>query len=322
MKPQAPAIAPDGPQSYGGHWEGGASGHSLKDLARAVKNRAKYCRKELKRCQRKCSEKAIHKSRVEARRLLSSLDLLGELISPPHLRKAQRALKRHLDCLDDLRDTQVQLLVVGKMLRVFPAARPFYEYLLKREERLGRKTRKRVKRLRHQRLGRLIGACRRDIRAHLEERPTQPAAAVLLRSVDRAFSRTKQRRERIRPDDARSIHRTRVAFKKFRYMVEALADFLPGVGEDQLMAMGHYQRMMGEIQDADVLLSTLDKFLRKQEITAESVQRFREELVRRRQWLIQVYLGAAGQLLQFWPLAESREGSAAVRRRGQLRKHR
>jgi CHAD domain-containing protein len=130
----------------------------------------------------------------------------------------------------------------------------------------------------------------------------------LLASVDRAFARTRQRWTRIRPQDAQTIHRTRVAFKQFRYMVEALADFLPWLTNHHLAAMRHYQSMMGEIQDAEVLLRTLDKFLRKQETVPEAAGRFRGDLLRRRQRLIRVYLGAAEQLLEFWPPPQSQAG--------------
>ena len=280
--------------------------NSLNDLARALKKQWKRCRKQLKRCQDKFSEKAIHASRVETRRLLSSVELLSSFLSARHLEKAQRALKRHLDALDDVRDTQVQLLTVGKMLRVFPAARPFHAFLVKREKRFIRETRKRIKQIQPRQLAKLIAACRDDVKAHLKDHPPQRVTGVLLRSVDHAFARTRQKRMLIRPEDARTIHRTRVAFKKFRYMVGALAGFLSGVSDTHLAAMHHYQTMMGEIQDAEVLLRTLDKFLRKQEIKPEAARRFREELLRRRQWLIRVYLGAADQLLEFWPLPHSR----------------
>jgi CHAD domain-containing protein len=308
MRAPAPFSGAKDPAPHGRGLPAGLPGKSLNDLARALKKQSKRYRKELRRCQNKFSEKAIHDSRVETRRLLSSVDLLGSLVSARHLEKAQHALKRHLDTLDDLRDTQVQLLTVGKMLRAFPAARPFHAFLLKREKRFTRKTRKHIKQICHRHLGRLIAACRADVKAHLEDRPPQRVAEVLLRSVDRAFTRTRQRWTHVRPEDPRTIHRTRVAFKKFRYMVEALADFLPGVTDDRLAAMHHYQTMMGEIQDAEVLLRTLDKFLRKQEIKPEAARRFREELLRRRQWLIRVYLRAAEQLLEFWPLPHSRVG--------------
>ena len=126
--------------------------------------------------------------------------------------------------------------------------------------------------------------------------------------MDRAFVRTRQRWTQIRPQDAQTIHRTRVAFKKFRYMVEALGDFLPWLTDNHLAGMRHYQSMMGEIQDAEVLLRTLDKFLRKQETMPEAAGQFREELLRRRQRLIRVYLGAAEQLLEFWPPPQSQAG--------------
>lgn len=308
MKSVAPLSGTKESPWRGRGWPAGLPGHSLNDLARGLKKQSKRYRKQLRRCQNKFSEQAIHDSRVETRRLLSSVDLLGSLVSARHLEKAQQALKRHLDALDDLRDTQVQLVTVGKLLRVFPAARPFHTFLLTREKRFTRKTRKRVKQLQHRHLGRLIEACRDDVKAHLQDRPPQRAGEVLLHSVDRAFTRTRQRWTHVRPEDARTIHRTRVAFKKFRYMVEALADFLPGVTDDHLAAMRHYQTMMGEIQDAEVLLRTLDKFLRKQEIKPEAARRFREELLRQRQWLIRVYLGAAEQLLGFWPLPQNRAG--------------
>ena len=100
---------------------------------------------------------------------------------------------------------------------------------------------------------------------------------------------------------ARSIHRTRIAFKRFRYMVEALSPLLPAVTDQHRHAMRGYQSMMGDIQDVEVMLATLDKFLRRKKIKTAAAGRLRNELLRRRQWLIQVYLNAAGRLRQFWP---------------------
>jgi len=36
---------------------------------------------------------------------------------------------------------------------------------------------------------------------------------------------------------------------------------------------------------------------------SESAAQLREELVRKREWLIKLYTDAAGQLQEFWPLA-------------------
>jgi inorganic triphosphatase YgiF len=82
-------------------------------------------RKRLKRCQERFSEDAVHDVRVETRRLLSTIALLGAFIPERDIKKVRRALKRHLDTFDQLRDTQVQLGYVGRMAGTFPDAHAF-----------------------------------------------------------------------------------------------------------------------------------------------------------------------------------------------------
>jgi CHAD domain-containing protein len=275
---------------------------SLRHLQKSLKKHWRRYRKELKRCQTNFSEEAIHATRVETRRLLSTVELLGGFLPAGRVAKVQHDLKRRLDIFDDLRDTQVHLLQVGKMRRVFSAAHHFHQYLLKRQIRLTKKTRKRTKEVTISRLGKLIDDCREKVEAQRKVLAPNAAAARLMRAVDRAFIRTKQLRARISPSDTRTIHRTRVAFKKFRYMVEELADYLPIANDKVLAEMRHYQAMMGDIQDAEVLLLALDKFLARKEIKPGPARWFREELARRRRWLIRAYLDAADQLKDFWPL--------------------
>jgi CHAD domain-containing protein len=113
--------------------------------------------------------------------------------------------------------------------------------------------------------------------------------------------RTDQLKRRIDPRDAKTIHCTRVAFKRFRYMMEALAKYLPGAKKKLLERMRHYQTMMGDIQDAEVLLQGLDKYLRKQGLEPVRMRAFHQALLRRRQELIRAYLPVAGRLSEFWP---------------------
>jgi CHAD domain-containing protein len=124
---------------------------------------------------------------------------------------------------------------------------------------------------------------------------------IVQRAINRAFAQVAQLCRHVRADDTKTIHRTRIAFKRFRYMVEALSPLLPAVTEDHRRAMRGYQCMMGDIQDMEVLLAALDKFVQKKEVSAASARRMKKELVRWRQMLIQVYLSAAGRLRCFWP---------------------
>jgi CHAD domain-containing protein len=279
----------------------GLTSEVLCHLGTSLKTQFKrYCKK-LKRCQKRFSEKAVHDSRIETRRLLALLALLADVLPATGVKKVEAALKRHLDTFDDLRDTQVQLPAVSKLLRAFPAARPFQKYLLKREKRFTKRTRRNIKRIKTRRLGKWLNACRQDVAAARQRLAPQIAGTLPLHSVERAFARTRHLRARIDPGDPTTIHCTRVAFKRFRYMVETLADYLPAADGKYLAALHHYQTMMGDIQDAEVLLRTFDKYLLKQKLAAKPARRFRQELVHRRQALIRAFLKASGQLLEFWP---------------------
>ena len=273
----------------------------LKHLGDSLNRQWRRYRKRLKRCQERFSEEAVHDVRVETRRLLSTIELLGAFIPERDIKRVRRALKRHLDTFDQLRDTQVQLGYVGRMAGTFPDAHAFYDWLRKREARFTRSTRKAVKRIRTKRLGRCLAAFEKEIRGRRKRITRERAFAIVQRAINQAFSRVAQRCRRVRADDTKTIHRTRIAFKHFRYMVEALAPLLPAVTEDHRRALRGYQCMMGDIQDMEVLLAALDKFVQKEAVNAASARRLKKELVRWRRMLIEIYLNAAGRLRRFWP---------------------
>lgn len=273
----------------------------LEHLGDSLNTQWRRYRKRLKRCQERFSEDAVHDSRVETRRLLSTIELLGAFIPERDIRKARRALKHHLDAFDQLRDTQVQLTYVGRMAGTFPDAYAFYDWLRNRKARFTRTTRKAVKHIKTKRLGRCLAAFEKEIRLQRKRITRERAFAIVQHAINQAFARVAQLCRHVRADDTKTIHRTRIAFKRFRYMVEALALLLPAVTEDHRRAMRGYQCMMGDIQDMEVLLAALDKFVQKKEVNAASARRMKNELVRWRRVLIQVYLNAAGRLRRFWP---------------------
>ena len=271
-------------------------------LAASLRKQWKRYRKKLKCCQREFSQSAVHESRVETRRLISIVDLLGAFLADGPVRKTRRILKRHLDRFDELRDTHVQLLSLAKMLRIFPVLQPFHAALEEQERRAVKSTARRIKRIKAARLARLVAALAKGLEeapkpgAHRRSGPTR-----LLQAVNWAFTRVVELRRSIDPRDTATIHRTRVAFKNFRYMVEALAPLFPGVSPRQFQAMKEYQSMMGDIQDNEVLLASFAAFRRKRRISPDSAGRFEEELLRRHQWLISAYLQNADHLFEFWP---------------------
>jgi CHAD domain-containing protein len=273
----------------------------LRHLADSLRSQWRRYRKRLQRCQEHFSEQAVHDSRVETRRLLATVELLRAFIPETDIRKARRTLKHHLDTFDQLRDTQVQLDYVGRLTRRFPVARRFSCWLAEREARFTRETRKAIKHVKTRRLGRRLAAFEGEIRRLREGLPPDRAFQTARKEIDQAFARVAQLCRRVRGSDTRTIHRTRIAFKRFRYMVEALAPLLPAVDEHQQRALRGYQSMMGDIQDVEVLLAAFENFVCHRTVDSRLTRPLRAELLRRRQWLIQVYLNAADRLRLFWP---------------------
>ena len=101
-----------------------------------------------------------------------------------------------------------------------------------------------------------------------------------------------RRYERITPLRPDSIHRTRVAFKEFRYMVEVIRPLLQGFPKSRLKRMRAYQSDMGKIQDSGVLLCSLKKF----GVPKAALRHFEQ----RHTALISAYIGHKGDLVSFW----------------------
>ncbi|MBI2947465.1 MAG: CHAD domain-containing protein [Verrucomicrobia bacterium] len=247
----------------------------------------------------------MHDSRVESRRLLSVFELLGALSTGGQPEKGRRNLKRYLDTFDELRDTHVQLMFVAAQVGDFPGLRSFRDALRKRERRCIKCTAGEIRRIK-------VGSLRRSIRAMEEELRSPPRGASrtqlrpsrLVRVLQQAFTRVERQHRRVAPDDTASIHRVRIAFKRFRYMIEAVAPLLPGASQRHLERLRKFQSLMGEIQDTEVLLATVERFQNNGKLDSLIAAAFRVQLLHRRRRFIGAYLKQAGHLRKFWPLPD------------------
>ena len=288
-------------------------------LLESLGERWKSYRKAVKRCRKRPSEPSVHHLRVETRRLLSTLALLSYLSNTVQLRKAQEALKKQLDAFDDLRDTHVQLLYTATMLRDFPELKPLVRRLQRREKSLIKPAARTAQRSKLKRVRRRINATKSQLKvafartgvlhgprltgtlALSPHRGHFRPAVRLAQAVQRAFDRVVELRHQINPAQLETIHYTRIAFKRFRYMIELLQPVLPAIKPRQLISMDQYQTMMGEIQDMGVLIERLDKLAKKKKFKRLPLKRVRQVLLDRRERLVRGYLNVADQLFTFWP---------------------
>jgi len=225
-------------------------------LLEALDKRWKNYRAELKRCRAEFSNEAVHDLRVTTRRMLAFIQLLNSISPRPRLQKLARAFKDQLDEFDDLRDTQVILAEISETLNELPQLQKFQYHLQAVEEDLLKTLRKKLKVIDLFEVSKRI----RRTRESLEEETEDDSVLQVLQAVDDAFLLTKQRHSWIDTAQPATIHRVRIAFKTFRYMVEIIYPLLDGFPMENLKRMNDYQSLMGEIQDVEVIMQTLADF--------------------------------------------------------------
>jgi len=263
-------------------------------LLQALDQRWKNYRAELKRCRAEFSNEAVHDLRSAARRMLAFIRLLNSVSPRPGLQKLNRAFKDQLDEFNDLRDTQVILAEISETIQERPQLQEFQDYLQGVERRLLKTLRKKLKVIDLFDVSKRIRRMRESLKTESNDVPV----SQILQAVDDAFLITKHRQNWINPAQAATIHRVRIAFKSFRYMVEIINPFLQDFPSENLNQMHEYQALMGEIQDVEVIMQTLaDAPVHAASFDSEPVRRYYES---RHAKAISAYMEDMNQLDTFW----------------------
>jgi CHAD domain-containing protein len=213
----------------------------------------------------------------------------------PGIQKIRRILKDQLDNLDDLRDVQVLLADISETIHEIPALQHFQKYLQRKEKKLLRAAHKEISSLK------IGGVSKRvDKLSQIIEVSNQPdLSASLFSAVDETYAIVTQRYAQIDPAQPATIHRLRIAFKKFRYMIEAIYPILQKPAPDYLKKLQDYQAAMGDIQDMEVALQELANFEEHAPISydPESVRAYYKE---RHIIALSSYIEEKGVIVTFW----------------------
>lgn len=246
-------------------------------------------------CHQEFSKEAAHDLRVATRRLLTILEILGTLFLAMNGRKLRRELKRELDSLDELRDTQVQIAYVVDEMAGVKDVSAFLKYLYRREATL-------LKAVEHLiQTTSIANQQRRLVKVRLiaEARLQVPEVRTrLIAAVDSSYANVLHRHSQINPEDPESIQRARIAFKSFRYAMEVIHSLLVRYPVDLLKGMNDYQGLMGDIRDIEVLLEMLETFGEKRpDINIMAPMAFVRE---RHQLEVAAFLSSVEALHGFW----------------------
>ena len=263
-------------------------------LLQALEKRWENYGTELKNCQNEFTEEAIHDLRVATRRMLAFIKLMNSVSPQPRLKKIARAFKDQLDEFDNLRDTQVILKELNEIVHELPQLEDFELYLRSREEEMMQELNQTLKQRDTSKLDGWICNTQEDLEAWGDNR----LESLTLEAVDDAFLTVRQRLGWVDLARSATIHRVRVAFKAFRYMVEIVHPLLKDFPLETLKQMDAYQTLMGNIQDTEVFAQTLSDFTKNTPFPdLKSVHRYYK---RRRSQAISAFAESRDQLYSFW----------------------
>lgn len=271
-------------------------------LLRSIAERWQVFASQVARTRRRPTEKAIHDLRVATRRLIATLDIVRTVLPGDRYRKPRRRLKRHLKAFSALRDLQVQIIVVRGLATRFPILRLFLTVMTVREKLLLGHARREILAMPLQSIEQEVSNAENDLEALLADPVMRDAArSVVFGALGSAFTRAAELKAGAMSGSTRRIHKFRISFKRFRYAVEALQPLLPGANRKMMKAMNRYQVRMGDIQDMEVLNSSVNAFARRRSRSAPiQFLRLKEHLLSRRKELITQFTASAGELDRFW----------------------
>jgi CHAD domain-containing protein len=227
--------------------------------------------------------------------------LLEPLTEPLPERKAQKVLKRRLKYLGRLRDAQIQRMEISAGKRRFAGLAIAEQKLARREDRLIKAALNKISGFKTRKLQDYVEAMRSDLVSKAAK--DSEILGRVRQSAQEAFDEVVRRRIAIDPAEAETIHRTRVAFKRFRYIVEGLSPAFTSLSRTQLQPLSDFQTSMGDIQDLEITENWLSEFIQEYPDAAAGVRAYLNDLRRRKVSLQKAFVKAADRLYEFWPIA-------------------
>jgi len=268
---------------------------SLTLLEQALDKRWQVYSTQLEACRVQASKEAVHDLRVAMRRLLAVIDLFRALQPGPSLQKIRKRIKEQVDHLDELRDTQVILADLVQLQEQLPESKPFINHLQKRERDLLRASGKYVHSIRVGGLNRQINSVMGSLEKYAE---TTDLDALIPTVMDDYYARVLHQVSLLDLERAATIHQVRIAFRKFRYMMEIIFPILADFPQEMLKKLHDYQDRMGHVQDIEILLEYLNEFVdKKHSFDSTPVSQFFRA---QHQLAIEAFFAQQGQVHEFW----------------------
>lgn len=195
------------------------------------------------------SEQEIHDKRVILRRIFPILAAFR--VKPSKVKNGEKAFK----LFGQLRNIQVQILKLESVEQT-PEMAEYLAFLkaieLKSDEKV-------------------IRFCKKKELAFpsIKKKP-QVAKTKIYKKANESLAKLIKKIQARSNDNAYDIHKIRIEFKKFRYIVEILLS-IENVDDVRLEKIKMYQDMLGEIQDYEILMDGIKRFYKKRKLNSSEI---------------------------------------------------
>jgi phosphohistidine phosphatase len=268
--------------------------------------------KRLHEFQQKASVKNVHDLRVSIKRLMTSMELMEQFNPDNAVRRARITLKDQLSELSDLRDVHVEMVTIRGYLKQLPEIKQFHNGLRERESGYLKAVKKMPSASNVRFIENAVNRAKVRLGARRATINMSGASKIINDVLDRSFDNVTKKLEYATIADYSTIHSVRLAFKPFRYLLEMLQPLIP-VERKQLGTAHSLARMMGQIQDIEVLMKDLVEFKWKKKNAQQAVDEIWFDLERRKTDAAQRFLRAIPKLGNIWkPIIHEQTAFRAV----------
>lgn len=270
-------------------------------VLRALEDRWREFLRLLDAVIKKPTSKRVHDLRIALRRMCSGLEVVEQIIGGKTVRRLSKRLAAALRRLGKLRDVHVQRKEIGEMAERFPGLLEFHERLRKKEEKLEPRAQRALQEIPLNRLRELFDEAAAEALLALSSEALQRRHRdTAIEAIDRRFAHVIDCRRALDVADLETIHNMRVAFKKFRYMLEVVQPMLVGLGKAQLASMQAFQSMMGDVHDLQVLNEMVAAYRASHNKAAHDLVAAHDDVGRRLLHKTDALVASADEIFSFW----------------------
>ncbi len=218
----------------------------------------------------------IHNFRVSSRRFRTALNLYKEIFPSEYFEIIIKIVKQNFKSLGDLRDIYIMINNCKEIKIQYSVICYFIDFLLRKEKKAIAEISKSLSNINLNQLDNSIFFLINDLKYAYPD--IKPDFSILENHLNDQLHLMGQLYSQIDYSDLRSIHKFRIATKKFRYSIEILQDFIPNY-KDLYKRLVNIQDDAGAIQDNVVLINHLNKYFKKQHNQALYYQEQIESIV-------------------------------------------